>query len=157
MSGTIVCAVTDSSEGRAAAQLASALSSRLGVRLVLAHVVDGLPPEALDSVSGREQLTRAERALRGIAQEVQPQVQPYDGIESRIALGDRAERLAQLVAEEGADLVVIGSRPGGYRGRHLRSTLARELEAATPVPVLIAPPQTRKRNERRLAEAAGGR
>jgi nucleotide-binding universal stress UspA family protein len=149
MGGTIVCGVTDSQEGRAAAQLASALSARLGLRLVLAHVVDGLPREALDSVTGQQLLSGADRALRKIGQEVQSR----NGIESRIAIGDRAERLAQLAAEEGADLLVIGSRPRGYGGRHLRCTLARELEAATPVPVLIAPPQTRKRNERRLAVA----
>ena len=74
-------------------------------------------------------------------------------LELRLAHGDRAERLAQFAAEEGVDLIVLGSRPQGLRGRKLRCTLARELEAATPVPVLIAPPQTRKRSDRRLAEA----
>jgi nucleotide-binding universal stress UspA family protein len=147
--GTIVCGVTDSPEGRAAAQLAGALSARLGLRLVLAHVIDGLPSEALDSVTGRHLLSGAEHTLREIGQEVQP----YNGTESRIAVGDRAERLAQLAAEEGADLLVIGSRPRGFRDRHLRCTLARELEAATQIPVLIAPPQTRKRTERRLTVA----
>jgi nucleotide-binding universal stress UspA family protein len=153
--GTIVCGVTDSLEGRAAAQLAGALSARLGLRLVLAHVVDGLPSDALDSVTGQQLLSGAERTLGQIGQEVQP----YNGAECRIAVGDRAERLAQFAAEEGADLLVIGSRPCGFRGRHLRSMLARELEAATPVPVLIAPPQTRKRTGRRLAvaEAAAAR
>jgi nucleotide-binding universal stress UspA family protein len=153
--GTIVCGVTDSTEGRAAAQLAGALSARLGLRHVLAHVVDGLPTEALESVTGQQLLSGATRTLREIGQEVQP----YNGTESRIAVGDRAERLAQLAAEEGADLLVIGSRPRGFRGRLLRCTLARELEAATPVPVLVAPPQTRKRTDRRLtvAEASAAR
>ena len=39
MHGTIVCGVTDSAEGRAAAQLAAALAARLGLRLVLVHIV----------------------------------------------------------------------------------------------------------------------
>jgi nucleotide-binding universal stress UspA family protein len=73
--------------------------------------------------------------------------------ELRLAHGDRSERLAQFAAEEGADLIVVGSRPQGLRGRKLGCTLARELEAATPVPVLIAPPQTRRRSNQRLAEA----
>jgi nucleotide-binding universal stress UspA family protein len=122
---------------------------------VLAHVVDGVPDEALQSVTGQQVLRGAERAVREIAREMEGQ----NGTEGRIVIGDRAERLAQLGAEEGADLIVIGSRTGGFRGRHLRSTLARELEAATPVPVLVAPPQTRKRTERRLAvaEASGAR
>jgi nucleotide-binding universal stress UspA family protein len=149
MGGTIVCGVTDSLDGRAAAQLAGALSARLGLRLVLAHVVDGLPNEALDSVTGQQLLTGAERAMREIAQDLRGQ----NGTESRIAIGDRAERLAEIGAEEGADLIVIGSRTRGLRGRQLRCTLARELEGATLVPVLIAPPQTRKRTEGRLAVA----
>jgi hypothetical protein len=44
----------------------------------------------------------------------------------------------------------------GLRGRRLRWKLARELEAATPVPVLLAPPQSRKRRDRRLSEASAG-
>jgi hypothetical protein len=50
-------------------------------------------------------------------------------------------------------VIVLGSRPRGARGRQLRCTLARELEAATTVPVLIAPPATRARSGRRLALA----
>jgi nucleotide-binding universal stress UspA family protein len=155
MGGTILCGVTDSPEGRVAAQVASALSERLGLRLVLAHVVDGVPDEALQGVTGQQVLKGAERAVREIAREMKGQ----NGTEGRIVIGDRAERLAQLGAEEGADLIVIGSRTAGFRGRHLRSTLARELEAATPVPVLVTPPQTRRRTERRLAvaEASGAR
>jgi hypothetical protein len=50
-------------------------------------------------------------------------------------------------------VIVVGSRAGGLGSRKLCSTLARELEAATPVPVLVAPPSTRRRSKRRLARA----
>jgi nucleotide-binding universal stress UspA family protein len=70
-------------------------------------------------------------------------------------VGNRAGALAQVAAEEGADLIVIGSRPAGLGSRKLRCTLVRELEAATPVPVVLAPPATRKRSDQRLAVAAG--
>ena len=43
MGGTIVCGVRDSADGHTAAELACALGRRLGLRLVLAHAVDGLP------------------------------------------------------------------------------------------------------------------
>ena len=69
-------------------------------------------------------------------------------------LGDRAEALAQVAADEGADVIVVGSRPAGLGSRKLRCSLARELEAATPVPVLVAPPTTRERSGHRLALAA---
>jgi nucleotide-binding universal stress UspA family protein len=71
-------------------------------------------------------------------------------VETRVATGDHAEALARVAAEEGADLVVVGARPAGLGRRNLHGALARELEAATPVPVLVAPPVTRKRSDRRL-------
>ena len=67
--------------------------------------------------------------------------------------GNRVDGLAQVAADEGADAIVLGSRPRGARGRQLRCTLARQLEAAQSVPVLIAPPATRERNGRRLSLA----
>jgi nucleotide-binding universal stress UspA family protein len=116
---------------------------------VLVHVVDGVPVGTQESLTARQRQAGAERVLDEIAQDV------GDGTETRIMLGNRAEALAQVAAEEGADLVVIGSRPAGFGNRKLRSTLARELEAVTPIPVVVAPPATRKRTERRLALAAG--
>ena len=149
MAGTILCGVTDSSEGRDAAQLADALSAQLGLRLVLAHVVDGIPVGAEESLTALQGRKGGERLLRAIAHELGHDQEP----ELRLAHGDSAERLAQFAAEEGADLIVVGSRPQGLRGRKLCCTLARELEAATPAPVLIAPPQTRKRSHWGPAEA----
>jgi nucleotide-binding universal stress UspA family protein len=147
--GTVVCGVTETPDGRSAAELAGALGTRLGLRLVLVHVVDGVPPGTHESLSARQRQTGAERALDEIAREI------GEGTEKRIMLGSRAEALAQVAAEEGADLVVLGSRPAGFGNRKLRSTLARELEAVTPIPVVVAPPATRKRTEQRLAVAAG--
>src|SRR5438067_13364636 len=149
MSGTILCDVTDPPAGRCAAEFAGALGARLGLRLVLAYVVDGVPPAARESVSGRQLQSGAERTLDEIAGRL------GHGVETRVAVGNHAEQLAWIAAEEGADLVVVGARPTGLGGRNLRWTLARELEAATPVPVLVAPPTTRKRSDRRLAVAAG--
>ena len=147
--GTLVCGVTETPDGRSAAELAGALGTRLGLRLVLVHVVDGVPPGTHESLTARQRRAGAERVLDEIARDV------GSPAEKRIMLGNRADALAQVAAEEGADLVVIGSRPAGWANRKLRSTLARELEAATPIPVVVAPPTTRKRADRRLAVAAG--
>ena len=147
MAGTIVCGVTDSPEGRSAAQLARALSERLDLRLVFVHALTGRPR---NSTSLSKQLKmNAHRAVEKITGEAGVP----GGPEIRIEFGDCAELLAQVAAEEGADLIVLGAREGGFRRGHLRCSLARELEAATPVPVMIAPPQTRKRSGRRLSFA----
>jgi nucleotide-binding universal stress UspA family protein len=149
MGGTIVCGVTEAPGGRSAAEAARALVTRLGLRLVLVHVLDGVPPGTHESLTARQRQAGAERLLDEIARDV------GDGTEKRVMVGHRAEALAQVAAEEGADLIVIGSRPAGLAGRKLRSSLARDLEAATPVPVVLAPPTTRKRSDQRLALAAG--
>jgi nucleotide-binding universal stress UspA family protein len=146
MGGTILCCVTDSPEGRAAAQAAGALSRRLGLRTVLSHVVD-VPHGTEESSTARQGQSGAERALATIVRESGL----ADGTELRVVLGERADRLAWVAAEEGADLIVLGSRATGFRGQKLRCTLARELEAVTQTPVLVAPPQTRRRNQQRLA------
>lgn len=145
MGGTIVCGVT-AADGRGAAELASALGARLGLRLVLVSVVDGVPTGAEDSLTGRESQRGAETTLAQMANEL-------GDAETRVVVGKRAEALAQVAAEEGADLIVLGSRATGLASRKLRSALAAELEAATPVPVLVAPPSTRKRSEHRLGVA----
>ena len=153
MAGTILGGVTDSPEGRGAAELADALSERLGLRLVLAHVVDGIRVEGVeDSLTAVQGRQGGERLLRAIARDLGTGRE----LELRLVHGERAERLAQLAGEEGADLIVIGSRTMGLRGRRLRWNFARELEAATPVPVLIAPPQSRKRQDRRQPETSVG-
>ena len=131
MGGTIVCDVTDPLAGRSAAEFAAALASRLGLRVVLASVQAGNGPERLPSVVGEV----------GIE------------VEARVAQGDHAETLARVAAEEGADLVIVGSRAVGFGRRKLLCAVVRDLEAATSVPVLVAPPLTRKRSERRLALA----
>lgn len=75
---------------------------------------------------------------------------PAGQADARVAAGDRAARLAQIAAEEGADLIIVGD--GRVRLRS-GSTLAIELESATSCPVVIAPPQTRPRSGLRLARA----
>jgi nucleotide-binding universal stress UspA family protein len=147
--GTIVCGMTESHDSRSAAELARALGGRLGLRLVLVHVVDGVPPGTQESVTARQRQSGAEQTLTAIASEI------GNGTEKRVVLGDRAEALARVAAEEGADLIVLGSRPAGLGSRKLRCTLARDLEAATPVPVVVAPPTTRKRSDHRLSVAVG--
>lgn len=147
MGGTIVCGVTESADGRAAAELARALGARLDLRLVLVHVIDGVPIGAKESVTTRQRQTGAEQLLNETAREI------GNGTEKRVVLGERAEALAQVAADEGADLIVLGSRAAGLGSRKLRCALARELEATTPVPVVVAPPATRARSERRLGVA----
>ena len=143
MRGTLVCAVTNGAESADALALGAELSERLGLRLVLAHAVDGIGGggdgggESVTMKADREGAARlldrlaAEHAVAGRA-------------ERRVAVGDAASLLGQIAAEEGADLIVVGARSRGRLRRGLESRLADELESETPVPVLIAPPRLRQ-------------
>lgn len=150
MRGTMICGVTDSDEGRGAVELGVELSRRLGLRLVLAHVAPGFyPSEAVEdgaeSVVMKGDRIQAERLLADLAEEYGV----TETAERRSGVGDRGALLGQIAAEEAADVIVVGSRargwPRGWRGGGLQSRLAEELRAATPVPILIAPPSSGRR------------
>ncbi len=142
MQGTIVCGVTPAPEARAGAQLAGALATRLGLRLVLVHVADAHRGEDRD-VGSLEALAGSLACAA----------------ELRVVHGNRLDALARVAADEGADLIVLAARAHGARGRQLHCSLATQLEAAQSVPVLVAPPATHARSGRRLrlAETAAGR
>jgi nucleotide-binding universal stress UspA family protein len=142
MRGTLVCAVPEGDERGDALALAAELSERLGLRLVLAHAVNGIGEfghgDGVESVSMKADRQGAERRLARLAEEHGV----ADRAERRVAVGDPAALLGQIAAEEAADMIVIGARRG-WRKR-LESSLADELESETSVPVLIALPRTRK-------------
>ena len=137
MSGTILCGVNDSQGARDALQLAAALSERLRVRLVVVHVACG------------ESIEQARRLVSRLMLDAAPQARA----DVRVAAGEQAVRLAQIAAEEAADLIIIGSGRNSMLRLLPGSNLARELESATTCPLLIAPPQTRPRSQLRLARA----
>ena len=141
MRGTLVCAVTKGEESSDALALSAELSERLGLRLVLAHAVNGIGEfgsEDGESVSMQADRQGAERRLARLAHEHGV----ADRAERRVAVGEPAALIGQIAAEEAADLIVVASRARGRLRRGLESKLARQLETATPVPVLIAPPRT---------------
>jgi nucleotide-binding universal stress UspA family protein len=158
MRGTLLCAVTDGEESADALALAAELSERLGLRLVLAHAVDGIAAigGGGDGGDGGESVTM--KANRQGAERLLARLVVEHGVaeraEKRVAVGEPATLLGQIAAEEAADVIVVGARARGWRKR-LESRLADELATETPVPVLIAPPRTRQ--ARKDAGVNGGR
>ena len=148
MRGTIVCCVTDSDEGRVALVVAAELSERLGLRLVLAHVAEGITPSDANGEGSESATTRADRqrAARLVAR-FAAEHSVAGNAEQRSAVGEPAALLGQIAAEEAADLIVVGSRARGRLRRSLESPLARQLETTTLVPVVIAPPRTRRASD----------
>jgi nucleotide-binding universal stress UspA family protein len=123
-------------------ELAAEVSERLSLRLVLAHVVEGIA-----SLDGDESVTTKgshEGAARLVAR-LAAEHGLADRAEQRSAVGDTATLLGQIAAEEAADVILVAARSRGPLRRGFECGLADRLESATPVPVVIAPPRTRRR------------
>jgi nucleotide-binding universal stress UspA family protein len=152
MHGTVVCALTDGAENGDAVAKASAISERLGLRLVLAHVVDGINTAGDESITMKGDRVAATRELAELLRDHGVD----ERAEARVAVGDPATLVGRIASEEAADVIVVGARRRGW-GRGLESKLAEELEMETPVPVLVAPPRVRNARKRTSAHAAAPR
>jgi nucleotide-binding universal stress UspA family protein len=152
MHGTVVCAVADGTQNDDAIAEATEVSERLGLRLVLTHVVDGITGLSNgdgESITMKGERVAAERRLAELAR-----AHGIEGsAEQRVVVGDSAALLGRLASEEAADLIIVGAKSRGWGRRGVESPLAQELETETPVPVLIAPP----RRNARPRTAANGR
>jgi nucleotide-binding universal stress UspA family protein len=131
---TIVCAINESTGAEEALRAASRLARRLDMRLLAVHVVED---PALSPAARREARAGGMRLVdRVLAEQGVPEA------DRRVAIGDPAEHLGRIAEEEGAELVVVGSKPHGRRLRPpLRSRLSTELPQVTPIPVVVVPPQ----------------
>ncbi len=143
MAGTIVCGVDGSPAAVEAARVATDLGEQLDLRVVLVHVADGFTSD--HARVGGERLVKRMAAEQGL-----------DEIEARIEVGDPAEWLAQVAAEERAALILVGARSRRRPWRTLlRRDLARDLAGVTPCPVLVVPPKdTGRRHAEPLRLAA---
>ena len=137
MRGTILCWVDDSAHGRAALKASADLSDRLKLRLVLAHVADGVDGAGANRDVAR---TRRRKGAARLVARMAAELGLSDRAEHRSAVGDPAALLGQMAAEEAADLIVVGAPAGGRLRRSSESRLAEQLKSATTVPVLFAQP-----------------
>lgn len=140
---SIVCGVDGSEGARVALRVAARLAGNLGLRLVVAHVVQpqptarGLGPTAgqlatlpLDSFrAGGEALV--ERIL---------EEERLSDAERRVLLGFAADRLADVADDEAAEVIVVGSR--GRRGLKAAwlGSVSADLIGVARCPVLVVPP-----------------
>jgi nucleotide-binding universal stress UspA family protein len=138
MPGTIVCGVDGSPGSLEAARVAADLSEQLDLRVVLVHVADPFTSEVGDeSLTTLQARTGGERLLGRIAAD-----HGLATSEARVEVGDPAERLAQVAAEERASLILVGARARRRHWRPLRrSHLARDLAGVAHCPVLVVPPR----------------
>lgn len=141
--GSILCGVDGSENARAALLVAVQLSGQLGLRLVVAHVVPAAVPTSRFGLAGRPpelpavdaELAAGERLLEQVVGEA-----GLAGVERRVVYGFPADRLADLADEEGAELVVVGSRGRGALKAAFLGSVSTELIGVARRPVLVVPP-----------------
>lgn len=134
MPGLLICGVDGSIGAREAARVACRLADALGAKLLLVHVGTVIvAPGASRVPGGRAELTAlaredAERVEAGAI-----------GAELRVAIGSPVELLARTAAEEGATLLVVGSRGRGYLRAALMGSVSAGLCRSAPCPVVVVP------------------
>lgn len=154
---SIVCGLDGSDGARAALRVAAPLAENLGLRLVVAHVVQpqptarGLGPTAgeLAALPLDTLLAGGESLVEGILEQEQ-----LGDAERRVLLGFAADRLADLADDEAAALIVVGSRGRrGFKAAWLGSVSADVIGVAR-CPVLVVPPGAAT-DGRQTSSAAG--
>jgi nucleotide-binding universal stress UspA family protein len=148
MAGSIVCGVDGSVDSQAALEVAARLSTRLGLRLVIAHVAEPryIPYAAVapfGGMAGRDAVMEEVEWQEEAAERLIEHVVVAGGVthaERRVVVGMPAERLADVADEEDADLIVVGSRGRGAFKSAFLGSVSTSLVGVARCPVLIVPP-----------------
>ena len=143
MRSSIVCGVDGSSDARAALRVAAQLSDQLGLRLVIAHVVQVTMSRGLGP-AGRMPLMTAPidaEILEGkkLLEWIMLDEELVDA-KPRVAYGYPAECLADLADEEEAHLIIVGSRGRGAFKAAFLGSVSNELIGIARCPILVVPP-----------------
>lgn len=135
----IVVAMDFSAKSSATLRYAQAIAQLRGSKLLLVHVIDpmayafpaGVPESLSADKAAREELERIEEETRrqGI------------GVHSVVETGDICERILRCVHDYKGDLLVLGTRGKTEAGRVALGTIARELLAKAPCPILTITPE----------------
>jgi nucleotide-binding universal stress UspA family protein len=123
MAETIVCGLDTSDAADPVADTARWLANRLQARLVLVHVVEEPMAEA-------EELVTSFRVRLGLG--------ARDDV--RLLEGSPQDRLREAVDEDGADLLVVGSRGRGALQSAVFGSVSRSLVTSARCPVVVVPP-----------------
>jgi nucleotide-binding universal stress UspA family protein len=141
MVGCIVCGIDDSDGARRAAHVADDLACDLRARVVLVHAAPlarsmmyGTPvdPETLQDQTledARRLLDDLERGCRA------------ENVTRRVEHGLPVDVLMRVLRDEHADLLVMGTRGAGPLRSALVGSVAQQMIAISPCPVVVVPPK----------------
>jgi nucleotide-binding universal stress UspA family protein len=142
MADCVVCGIDDSTGARKAAGVADRLARELGARLVLVHgtpvapgVMYGVPFD--NDAFQREAMEHARRLLEEVAEACSS-----ERVSQRAEFGSPVKVLVRVIEDEDADLLVVGTRGRGAMRSMLLGSVAHEMLAVSPCPVVVVSPHT---------------
>jgi nucleotide-binding universal stress UspA family protein len=141
MTDLMVIGVDDSEAAAVAAAVGEQLAARLGLRVMLANVVDDGRSFPYGDAQRRERSRHASRSHSGRL--LGSMGGPDAAVETLATRRPAAHALAELTAHEQAALLVVGTRGRGTLRSALSGSVSRTLQQRCSVPVLIVPPQAR--------------
>ena len=149
----IVCGVDGSEQARHAASAALRLADRLGAQLTLVHVTPTRSMAPVDSFPWAS--IPAPTRARPSSPSPRPRLRSTPcssdvaaaSVEREVRLGEPAAVLAEVAADCGAEMIVVGSRGRGAWRSAVLGSVSSDVARLAPCPVMIVP-------ERAAVEAA---
>lgn len=147
---SVVCGIDGSLDARLALRCAAELAELLRMRLVVAHVVQppastpGFGPTArqLAEIPLDTLLAAGESLVDRMLEE-----EHLSDAKRRIVSGFPADRLADIADEEGAELLVVGSRGRGAFKSAFLGSVSTDVVGVARCPVLVVPPGAARMEE----------
>jgi len=131
---TILVATDFGESASAALQYAQALARSHRARIMITHVIDPASYAFPDGIPLSLDFGEKERQeIQSLEEETRRQGIP---VHSQVQTGMICDRILQSVNEMHADLLILGTRARGKAGRAALGTVARQVLARTPCPML---------------------
>lgn len=153
----ICCAVDFSEPSWIAMEHAADLASRLRAELTLVHVRPPPPAAASDVLVSSRGVAAVEARQAEETLEVwrsDAEARAALPVRARLLLGDPPAELARHAAEDGCDLIVLGTHGRSGFSRLLLGSVAERVLRQAPVPVLVIRDHLRVAREQDAEEAA---
>jgi nucleotide-binding universal stress UspA family protein len=136
---TVIAGFSSSRQGVAPLHLATQLARSTGAKIIAAVVVERPLPAGIDPIEDEYRGYLAAQATASLERVVAQIPGDYDISVVTHHATSVPNGLMELVAEHGADLVVVGSSSSGLLGRIALGTVTERLVYTSKVPVAIAP------------------
>jgi len=132
---TILFSTDFSHASDAALPHAEALARQQGARLLVVHVEE--PPLAYGGGELYYGIAEPDTArIRAMLEAVKP-ADPTIPFEQRLAMGDPAAEICRIAADEGAELIILGTHGRTGLFRLLMGSVAESILRRAPCPVLV--------------------